>query len=252
MNWIDIGIIGIMLIFISIGLWKGFVISMVSMFTSSINFIISLFLVRPTTNLFNKIFGLESALTKGFTGKLSSMSSGFDTNLVGMSREEISSHVSKTLSESKFPLKGLFKSMLDITPEKIDGKASCTLNQILSKSLGSFFALIITFVVIFVLIYVVLFVISKVSKKAQEVTTIRVIDRILGFVFGLIKGAICIAFIFGILSLFSESGALSEVFTYIHASKIGDWAYTNVNYFVDKYVNFKAIAEATYKHTIMP
>lgn len=248
MNWIDVGIILIVLVFILIGLWKGFVFSILSLFSSTVNFFISLVLVRPTTNLLNNWFGFEGALTNGFASKLTSMHAGFNTNMVGMTKDEIASHITTTFAESRFPFKGLFQSMLKITPEKIEGKTSCTLNDILSKSLGSFFSLIITFVVIFALIYLILFIIGRISKKAHEVNGIRAVDRILGFVFGAIKGIIVICLIFGIISLFSEDGALSGLFDYIHASKIGNWVYSNINYFVDKYVNFKAIAEATYNN----
>lgn len=251
MNWIDFAIIAILLIFVIIGVWKGFAFSILSMFSGTVNFIISIFLVRPTTNLLNSWFGFENALTNGFTSKLSSMSTSFDVNMVGMSKDEISTHISNTLDTSGFPLKNLFKSMLKITPEKIEGKTSCTLNEIISKSLGSFFSLVITFIVIFVLLYVVLFLIGKIAKKSQEVSGIRTIDRILGFFFGLIRGAIFISLIFAVLSLFNENGALSGLFDYIHASKMGNWAYSNINYIIDKYVNFKAIADATFQHNVI-
>ena len=246
MNWIDIAIIIIMVVFV--GTWKGFVFSVLSIFSSTINFFISLLLTRPTTNLLNRWFGFEGSLTNGLSSKLTSMSAKFDVNMVGMSKDEISSHISTTLSESKFPLKGLFGNMLKVTPEKIEGKTSCTLNDILSRSLGSFFSLIITFVVLFILIYIILFIIGKISKKAQEVNGIRAVDRTLGFIFGFVKGALIICFVFAILSFFSEDGFLSGLFEYIHASKIGDWVYTTVNNIIDKYVNFKTIAEETYKH----
>ena len=247
MNWIDVGIIIIMLIFVVVGIWKGFVFSILSLFSSTVNFFISLLLVRPTTNLLNNWFGFEKALTNGFASKLSSMSTKFNTNMVGMSKDEISNHISSALSESKFPFKNLFQNMLNVTPEKIEGKTSCSLNDILSKSLGTFFSLIITFIILFILIYLILFIIGKISKKAQEVNSIRSIDRMLGFIFGIAKGAIVICVIFAILSFFNEGGILSGLFDYIHTSKLGNWIYTNVNYFVDKYANLKDIADVTYK-----
>lgn len=239
MNWIDAIILVILVVFVAIGIWKGLVFSLLSMFSSFINFVLAIFLTKPLTILIGKHFKLESALTNAFAKNISSRGAGFDTNLVGMTNEEISSHISNTLSESKFPAKGLFKNMMNVTSEKISGKTSLTMTDILSKSLGSFFTIIICFVIAFLLILLTLWIVSLISKKARQVDGIRVTDRILGAVFGLIKGALFVCFIFAILSFFKEDGLLAKLFTYIHKSAIGDWMYSNVNYLVDKYINFQ-------------
>ena len=206
MNWIDGLIIVILLIFIAIGFWKGFIFSILSLFSAFINFTIALFLTRPVTNLFNSWFGLEGALTKGFESKLTSMNAGFNTNLVGMTDSEITNHISTTLKESNFPFENMFKRLLSVNSEKIADKTSISLNDILSKSLGSFFSLIICFVIIFLLIYLILFLVSRLSKKAKEIESIRITDRILGVVFGIIKGALVVVGLFAILSFFKEDG----------------------------------------------
>lgn len=244
MNWIDIVIMVILVIFVAIGFWRGLVFSVLSIFSGFINFVLAIYLTRPVTSLLNKWFGLEGALTKAFTSKISSMGAGFDVDMVGMSSAEISKHISTTLNDAKFPFKNMFKSMLQVSPEAISNKTSLTLTEILSKSLGAFFAIIIGFVVIFILIKLVLLIFALISKKAHKIDGIRIADRIFGVVFGLIKGAIFISFIFAILSFFNENGLLSSVFNYIHASTVGNWIYSNVNYLVDKYVNFKTIINA--------
>ena len=241
MNWIDVVVLLILVAFVAIGFWKGLVFSVLSLFSGFINFVIAIFLTRPVTNLLNNWFGLERALTGAFSTKLASMSAGFQTNLVGMSSQEISSHVATTLKEANFPFKNIFRSMLRISPDAISSKTSLTLNDILSRSLGSFFALVIGFVIIFLIILLVLFLIGLISKKANQVDGIRITDRILGVVFGLVRGAIFISFIFGILSFFNENGALAPVFDYIKSSSIGSWIYSNVNTLVDKYLNFRTL-----------
>lgn len=243
MNWIDAILLVILIVFVSIGFWKGFIFSILSMFSAFINFVLAIFLTRPVTNLLNSWFGLEGGLTNAFSNKITSMGEGFSTNLVGMTDSEISTHVSSTLKESNFPMQNLFKSMLNIKADQIADKTSLTLNDILSKSLGSFFSLIISFVIVFLLIYLVLWIISLISKKAKEVDGIRIVDRLLGVVFGLVKGALTIAFVFAILSFFSEDGVLEPVFNYINNSAIGSWAYQNINTLVDKYLNFDTLSK---------
>ena len=72
----------------------------------------------------------------------------------------------------------------------------------------------------------------------------KVIDRIFGFIFGTIKGALCIALIFAVLSFFNESGLLKALYNYIFASPIGNFVYQNVNYFMDTYVNLKDLFQS--------
>lgn len=251
MNWIDLIILIILVVFVAVGFWKGFIFSILSMFSFFINFAISLFLTRPVTNLLNSWFGLESGLTNAFSNKILSMGEGFSTNLVGMTDSEISSHVSKTLESADFPFKRMFEGMLNIKADQIADKASLTLNDILSKSLGSFFSLIISFIIIFLLIYLVLWIISLISKKAKQVDGIRIVDRILGVLFGLVKGFLSIAFVFAILSFFSEDGLLKEVFSYINQSAIGSFIYQNVNTLVDTYLNFDTLSKAVSTLTLI-
>jgi len=241
MNWIDAIIIVILLIFIIVGVCKGFMFSILSVFSSFVNFCIALVLTKPCTTLLNQWFDLEGTLTNKLSIKLANMSEGFSTNLVGMSNSEISTHVSNTLKESKFPLESLFNNLLKIDSEVISSKESLTLGEILSKSLGSFFSFIITFVILFILIYLILFILSKFSSKAKEVEGIRVIDRILGVLFGFIKGSLLVVFIFAILSFFKEDGLLKSLFNYIEGSQLGTFIYNYINPFVDKYLNFETL-----------
>lgn len=244
MNWVDIAIILILIVFVAIGFWKGLIFSMLSVFSSTINFCISIFLAEPVTGLLNKWFRLESAITSGFSAKFSSASSLFDVNMVSMTKSEMSTHVSKTLAEGKVPFKNILSKLISITPEKIQGKTSITVGEVLSKALGGFFSLIIGFIICFILIYVILWIVSLITKKAREVDGIRITDRILGVLFGLVKGFLFVALIFSILSFFNEDGSLKSVFDYINSSSLGSWIYNVVNNIVDKYLNINAVINA--------
>jgi len=241
LNWLDLALIVILIVFVAIGFWKGFMFSILSLFSTFINFMIALLLTKPTATLFNKWFHLEGALTKSLANKISGMHAGFNTNLVGMNNSEIKSHISTTLKEGDFPLPRIFNNMLKVNTDKIGDKTSLTLTDILSKSLGTFFSLVITFIILFILIYIILFLLSLLSKKARESDGVRTIDRILGVVFGIAKYVITIVFLFAILSFFKEGGALKPVFQYIGKSEIAKFIYSNVNLFVDKYITLSNV-----------
>ena len=97
MNFIDIAIIVIMLLFIIIGTWKGFIFSLVSVFSSTINFFLSFIICKPINSLLNSIFKIQSSITNGYSAHFSSLGSGFDTNLVGLSQESINTHKKSSL-----------------------------------------------------------------------------------------------------------------------------------------------------------
>lgn len=251
MNWIDVGIIVILIVFIAMGFWKGLIFSLLSVFSTFVNFCISIFLARPITNLLNNWFGMEGAMCKGFMSKFSSATPLFDTNMVGMSKSEISKHVAQTLSEGKVPFKKLLGAMIKISPEQIEAKETCTLNEILSKSFSAFFSLIIGFVISFAIIYLVLWIISLITKRTREIDGIRITDRILGVLFGLVKGFLFIAFLFSILSFFNEDSSLKSVFDYINQSQLGSWIFNVVKGIVDKYLNFNAVVKAVQEHKML-
>lgn len=251
MNWIDVGIIVILIVFIAIGFWKGLIFSLLSVFSTFVNFCISIFLARPITNLLNNWFGMENAICNGFMSKFSSATPLFDTNMVGMTKSEISKHVAQTLSDGNVPFKKILSAMIKISPEQIEAKETCTLNQILSKSFSAFFSLIIGFIISFAIIYLILWIISLITKKAREVDGIRITDRILGVLFGLIKGFLFITLLFSILSFFNEDGSLKSVFDYIGQSQLGSWIFNVVKGIVDKYLNFGAVVKAVQEHKFL-
>lgn len=243
MNWIDIIILIILIIFIGVGFWKGFIFSVLSLFGTFINSIISLILTKPTSILLNKWFNLEKSITNNLSSKIIKMHEGFSTNLIGMSDKEINKHVSTTLNKSDFPLNKLFDKLINIKSENISHKTELTLENILSESLGQFFTLIISFVIIFILIYLILFILTLITKKIKEVETVRITDRILGVLFGAIRGAITIMFIIAFISFFKENGVLSSVISYIKDSTIGGFTYEHVNTFVDKYITLENVVK---------
>ena len=246
MNWVDFIIIGILLIFIIIGCCKGFVFSILSLFGTSVNFLISVALCKPVSNLLNSTFGLNTAISKSFTSKLTTMSSNFDIPLSSFTTQsDLNTHISETLNNSS--LSGFSKKILSntivVTPENVQN-SNLTLNNIISKSLATFISLIISFIVVFVLIYLILWLISFLSKKANQISDIRFTDRLLGSIFGFIRGSLLIIFIFLILSFFNQNGLFSGLFNHINNSTIGNWLYTSVKTFSDKYINFKEIIKS--------
>lgn len=241
---LDIAIVVIILIFVIIGIKKGFAFSLISLFGGTVNLFFATILTGPFKSLLSTI-GLTGSIQGVYASKMATMA-GFETELVGMGAEELTTTVNNAINNSGFSwvTKTLTRWFCKLTPENIAHKTSCTLKDILSDAYSSFWSTFIAFAVAFGLIYLVLFLISKAMKAAKRDRAFDFFDKVLGLLFGLVRGAMSIAFLIAILSLFSENGLLGPVIDYVKASKIGGWGYNLINPIVDHYINFENIIAA--------
>ena len=239
---IDIIIILVLLIFVVVGLKKGLAISLINIFSGTINFLCATLLTKPFRALFETV-GLTGAIQNGYSIRMNAMS-GFSTNLVTLDAGQLKNHIETTINQSNFSgiTKTLTKWFCKISPEQIAGRESVTLTDILSKAYSSFWITLISFAVAFGIIYLVIFLITKIINKAKEDSKLfKHIDRILGVIFGLARGALYVCLVVAVISLFRENGLLGDLIAYLKESKIGGWAYSIINPFVDNYINFDNI-----------
>lgn len=244
MNWVDFVIIGICLLGITIGLWKGFVQSLLSIFGAFANFVLSFLLCKPAATFFIKHTKWDNALADKILSWTSGISGKFDTNMVGMGKAGLKSHINSTLSSKGFPkiLQWLFKSTTNITPADLEGKAELTLGQVLSETIT-----IVTFVVgCFLLISLVLFILYFILKKYTKIwigknRAVSGVDKGFGVVFGAAKGMLYVCAIFAVLSVFQNSNLLFPLFNAIDKSAIGGPISNWVFDVVGKYFNFNTL-----------
>ena len=74
MNWLDLGLIVFIIIFLIIGIKRGFMSSVLSNFSFGAIAIVAFFLYKPLASLLNSWFGLENAIYSSFYDKLVSFS----------------------------------------------------------------------------------------------------------------------------------------------------------------------------------
>lgn len=236
MNYIDIIIIAILLIFIIVGVCRGFIFSLLSVFGGIINIYLATLLTKPMTSLTSTI-GLNSAITNAYAQKMQAFS-GFNENLVGKTAEQLQAHIKSSIDGSS--LSGITKTLtnwfLKISPENLQGKTSVTLTDILSKAFASFWCVLIAFIVSLVIVYLVLWVITLIANKLKQIKPINATDKILGVLFGAVKGSLIVCLIFAVLSLFNQTGIMGDVVSAIQSSKIGGWSYHYVYDFVHNYL----------------
>lgn len=253
MNWLDLGLILFIILFIFIGFRKGFMTSLLSSFSFKINAIISFFLCKPISFLLNKIFNLKNIIANNYASKLIESSADFSKNLLEIPEGEFNSFISNTINNSGFSnftnkLTNLFlnKSSLYSTLQN-SNYSSRTLSDIISTAYASFFVTIISFVTSILLIYFIVWILGIITTKLREIGFIKIVDNILGVFYSLFRCLLIFIVLSLIIKLLTVFSFMSTIINYINSSAIGRFIYGQINNFIDNYLNFSDLFHSIFK-----
>lgn len=253
MNWLDLGIILLIIILLIIGIKKGFMTSVLSNFSMSVYFVLSFFLCKPIASLFNNWFHLGDSIFNSYYIKYASSYSNFTTNLLSIESSSLKSFVSSTLKEG--PMSGIERGMFNLfmnnsslsTKLESSGHSSRTLADIIGQTYSTFFTTIIGFVTAFILLFIIVLIFKLIVQKARSVQFVRVTDSILGAFYGLFR---CLLIFIGIcffIKILSPISFMSSVTNYISESLFGKIIYNQISAFLDNYLSFTDIINAIFK-----
>ncbi len=254
MNWLDLGIIIFLIIFVIIGIKQGFMTQMLANFTLGLNAFLSFFLCNPIRMLFDKIFGLSGAIAGSYSAKLLSASSDFGVNLLSIEEPYLKPFVSETLNKGNLPAisKNLFNFYINndnlYTKLHESGLESRTLGDIVSQSYATFFSTIIAFITSMVLLFLLVLLFRFIANKLRSIGFIKIVDNTLGSLYGILR---CFMVLIGfclIIKLLSPFSFMNSVIAYINSSFFGKMIYSTINSFFDNFLNFNDLANAIFKH----
>lgn len=251
MNWLDLAIFLVLLIFIIIGIKKGFMTSILSNFTFGVNALISFFLCKPISILYGKWFG--GSIASSYSERLLASSDNFGVNLLSLEKAELNTFVKNTINSGN--MSGFEKSMFRTFINKsslydtlqASGYESRTLADIISSAYSHFFVTLIAFVTSIILVYLVVLLFRLLVNKLREQGFIKVVDNILGAVYGIFR---CFIFFVGlcfVIKLISPLSFMKPVTNYISHSFFGNLIYNQINSFLDNYLNFSDIINVIFK-----
>ena len=253
MNWLDLGLIIFVIIFLIIGIKKGFMSSVLSNFTLGTVAIIAFFLCKPISHLLNNWFHLENAIFNSYYAKFAAKSSNFEINLLTLEESDLLPFVRSTLSLGGIPAvpRLMFKWFIANRSlySKLHGAGieSRTLGQIVSSSYASFFVSLIAFAITFVLIYLIVLIFKLVIDKLRKNGFIKGVDSILGAVYGIGRALIILIIICVIIKLLSPISFMKGVTDYISSSFFGKLVYEQINNLLENYLNYDDIIHEIFK-----
>lgn len=226
---IDIIVIAILLVFGIIGMVKGFLNTLLSLFSTVASLGVAVFCAKPVAKLLNKIFGLVGAIS----GKIASSLSGTIKPFAdGYASEQITGEGLKNyLAADGLSFQERIYKLF------IEDSATFNNDQSVVKYIGdrlaAILAVVIATIVVFILLKIGVFLLSKLFDALTKNRAINGLDRTLGLVFGLLKASILICVALGVFYIIANA----TVQSWIDHSVITKWLYQYVTQLVDVIVH---------------
>ena len=185
MAWVDIVVIALLLIMGIVGCFRGFLKTLIGFFGTLATLVIAILLAKYVSGLLESWFGLNSALT-------------------GWVKPTVADECSD----------GVISGVMLIFAQILMGKSEFNINNpdtvkseefinAFSSSIGNIIGTVITVIILFVLIKILLLILNKVFDKISKSNFFGGLDKLLGFVLGVVKGAFSVFLVFGIVYLLS-------------------------------------------------
>ncbi len=216
--WVDIAIIGIILLFAVVGLLKGFMKTLLSFAGVVLALIAAVLLTKPVVAALGGS-KIETIIAEKVLTVLSGMGDLMTTEipsyevLVEVLQQSLPASVAQSLAES--------------VSEMFGSSANQTLAQLLTPGLTNIFMNILVFIVLFVVLIIVFAVLKSIAKAFKHIKLIDIVDKILGFILGAIMGVAFVYLLMLILTLLTGVESINTLVDMILSSSLGSIMYNN-------------------------
>ncbi|MBQ8762420.1 MAG: CvpA family protein [Clostridia bacterium] len=181
MPWVDIIFFALLVIFAIVGCVKGFLKSLLGLFSTFITLLLAIWLAKPVSGLVDSLFGLsatfgslmQGSIHDAFAGGIPVVFQGLVTILMGSEYME-----------------GADTTSLEFAAD-------------FSFKLGEIITVVICVIILYFIIRFVLYLLGRLFDVITKSRAISGLDRVLGFVLGAAKGVLCLFVIFGVAYLIS-------------------------------------------------
>lgn len=222
MSILDIIVLVILGLFVLIGLWRGFLRTLLSLFGNLASLTVAILLAQPVSKFVNNIINISDMLASRIVGVITNI-----LPVIEEGQELTRDEIINGLTGSK-----LLNSL--ITPFIKEGTYTSTssLANSIGESLGALAMIALTAIVLFFLIKLVIFILAKIFDAITKAHAINGLDRVLGGICGLIKGCILVFSALSVLYALSSLPFISSWFDgLINESNISLQIYNHIQDF---------------------
>ena len=222
MNWVDIVVIAIIIIFGVVGMKTGFVLSVFRLISYFASIFVALKIYPGMAKIFAKT-GMATRIQETISKNLL-LQSGTLTN-------GVDSQVKETAAQTvidKLKLPGFLKnSISNSIPNASQVLPVDKVMETVSKQLSWIVIQIISLILLYIIIRLVLIFLKVVLRGITKLPLFKQLDKFGGFALGTVEGLMSVYVIFAILMLFSSSPKLIKLFAGIDNSVIAKFFYQN-------------------------
>jgi len=216
MNWCDLVVLGIVLGFAIIGVYKGFVMSVFKLLSFVISLVLS-FLLYPYVSKFLMGTALHGKIKDKILDSLVQQQS---SNLSG-AKDAIADRVVENLNVPGF-LKDVLKSKFPDPTKLLDMEH---INNVISEEMTKIVLYIISIIILYILVRVLLIFAKFILGEVSKLPVFKQVDKLGGFAFGGIEGFLTVYIIFTILMIFSSAPSVSGLFSALESSTVAKYIF---------------------------
>lgn len=204
---VDIIIGVIMLIFLIMGLSRGFIKTVLALLGTLVALVLAYFLARPFLDFVNNIVDVTTPLNNTFVGWIE----GWNPDLLGTPIDSATIHSKLVEFATSISLPETFYTpIVDAICNYVNTNPTVWQGQTVASVIAPFFtnAILLTCstLVLFVLIRIALYLIEKIMDwTLLKIHVIRVLDRLLGLLFGAVQGLLIILLCFTLISFLATN-----------------------------------------------
>lgn len=234
---IDIVVIAILLVFGIIGMVKGFLNTILSLFSSVASLGVAIFCAKPVAKLLDKVFGIVGSIggkiASSLAGTIKPFQDGFATSeLTGEGLKNYLAEGGLSFQERVYKL--FIEDSKTFTMGENTAEATDRLVvQYIGERLAAIIAVVIATIVVFILLKIAVLLLSKLFDALTKNRAIGGLDRALGLIFGLVKASLIICVALAVFYIIANS----TVQGWIDNSTVTKWIYQYVTELVDTLVH---------------
>lgn len=241
MHWLDIVFVVIVLIFGFIGLKRGFLKSILALFTFAVTLALVIWLAPKVVPVVDGWF--NGALSTFFTEKMAGLVDSFGGPDIGHTLTEDKS--TYDIIDGFTGVSGVFLSLLKIVVGNKVLVSGTEVSPYFSTALGNFVTLFVGAVVLYILIEIILGLLAKLFDKIEENRAISGLDRVMGFLLWVVKGLLIVAIILVICKIISFLPLVNEFISNLldssdWLSRYANWLYEMLDKLIEQ-IDFNAL-----------
>ncbi len=206
---LDIAVVAIFVIFGIIGLKKGLLKSVLSIFSWGLCILIAFLTAKYVATWINGLYNFSGLIGNKISKSLVNMNAYFALPINTFAGKEalieaIPSNTNKLLTQL---IKSVFSS------NKVDMTSTNTIGNVVGSSLGHICFVVITGILVFIVLKIAVALLSKLFKNIEQTKVLGGLNKVLGLVLGLLKATLIVGAINVVLVAITLAPGVNKVIT---------------------------------------